>query len=211
MLETYVPEDMRRAVEALRPIGIRRGKLVWPISGAARQYLQDGPYIDTLVANSGNLTSTSIEDMWTGATYTPIFANDPKAGKIYTVEAGGTLTTAATGTTIITPFYGTSSGVALGASGAQTNAASISAGAWYLRFNVVFRIIGAAGANSTCIGTGIFCHSGTLATAGSGTMIPFGGTSASVDATLNKDITIRKTISQANTMVVQYAYIFALN
>lgn len=210
-LETYVPEDMRRAVKALRPVAFRKGRPIWPISGGARQYLQDGPFIDPPVANSGNLTSTSIEDMWTGTTYTPIFANDPKAGKIYVVEAGGTLTTSASaGTTLITPLYGTG-GVALGASGAQTSAASITAGPWYLRFVLVFRVIGAAGLNSTCIGTGIFCHSGTLATAGSGTTIPFGGTSASVDATLNKDLTFRKTISQANTMIVQYAYISSVN
>jgi hypothetical protein len=35
--------------------------------------------------------------MWSGAQFTPLFANDAKAGKIYVVEAGGLITTAATG------------------------------------------------------------------------------------------------------------------
>jgi len=176
-----------------------------------RQLFQDGPYIDPQVANGGNLTATTIEDMWAGITFTPIFANDAKAGKIYSVRAGGTLTTAAGASTItITPQWGPA-GTALGVSGAQTNAVSITAGPWYLQFDLVFRTIGAAGANSTCIGSGFFTHSGTLATAGAGLIIPFGGTSASVDSTINGNLTFRKTISAANTMIVQYAYIFSRN
>lgn len=228
-LTIYSPSDMHRILTKQdaepivggpkhltgirQPIGIRRdGSPVFPISGAARQYLQDGPYIDPPVTAplSAN-ASTSAVDMWTGATYTPVFANDPKAGKVYTVEAGGVLTTAGSGTLIITPFYGTSSGVAMGASAAQTVAINLTAVPWYLRFVVVFRTIGAAGANSTCIGEGAFTMSGTLATAGSGCSIPFGGTSASVDATLNKDITIQKTLSVAGTFTTHWAYCYSLN
>jgi len=177
----------------------------------ARQYLQDGPFIDPPVASGSALVATTIEDLWLGLTFTPIFANDPKAGKIYVVEAGGIISTGASGTLTITPFYGGAAGVALGASGAQTVAVSLTNVPWYLRFNLVFRTIGAAGANSTCIGTGFFIMSGTLATAGSGTDIAFGGTSASVDATVNKDIHIRKTLSVAGSMTTQYAYVYALN
>lgn len=177
----------------------------------ARQYLADGPFIDPPVASGSALVSTAIEDLWLGTTFTPIFANDPKAGKIYVVEAGGIITTAASGTLIITPLYGGAAGVALGASGAQTVAVSLTNVPWYLRFVLVFRTIGAAGANSTCIGTGFFTMSGTLGTAGSGTAIPFGGTSASVDATLNKDIHIRKTLSVAGSITTQYAFISSMN
>jgi hypothetical protein len=177
----------------------------------ARQYLQDGPFIDPPVASGSALTATSIEALWTAATFTPIFANDPKAGKIYIVEAGGIMSTGASGTLTITPKYGGTGGVALGASAAQTVAVSLTAVPWYLRFNLVFRTIGAAGANSTCIGTGYFVMSGTLATAGSGCTIPFGGTSASVDATVNKDISIEKTLSVAGSMTMQYAYIYSQN
>jgi hypothetical protein len=172
----------------------------------ARQYLQDGPYIDPPVAAplSANAATTAV-DMWTGATYTPIFANDPKAGKIYVVEAG-TLT--------ISPFYGTSAGVALGASGAQTVVINLAAVPWYLRFVVVFRTIGAAGANSTLTCTGAMTFAGAVGTAGSTNGITFGSTSTtstSVDATLNKDITIQKTLSVAGSFSTNWAYIYAIN
>lgn len=181
----------------------------------ARQYLADGPYMDPPVSAplSANTATTAV-DMWTGATYTPIFANDPKAGKIYIVKAGGILSTGASGTLTITPFYGTSSGVALGASAAQTVPINLTGVPWSLEFVVVFRTIGAAGANSTVTCTGNFFMSGTLATAGSGTVIPFGSTSTtstSVDATVNKDITIQKTLSVAGSFSTNWCYIRSEN
>jgi hypothetical protein len=177
----------------------------------ARQYLQDGPFIDPQVANGSALVATTIESLWVGDQYTPIFANDPKAGKIYVVEAGGTMTWAGTGTLIITPLYGGTGGVALGPTvTAVTTPGTATAVPWYLRFNLVFRTIGAAGANSTCIGTG-FLVTGTDGAADSSVNVTFGGTSASVDATLNKDITIRKTLSVAGLFTTQYAYIYSLN
>lgn len=176
----------------------------------ARQYLKDGPYIDPPVASGGALVGTTIVDLWTGATFTPIFANDPKAGKIYTVKAGGIMSFAATGTLTITPFYGTGSGVALGASAAYTTPGATTAQPWWLEFNLVFRTIGAAGANSTCMGEGIFVTAST-GTAGTSVVIPFGGTSATVDATVNKDITIQKTLTVAGSMTMHYAYISAEN
>jgi hypothetical protein len=178
--------------------------------GGARQYLADGPFIDPPVASGSALVSTSIEDLWLGLTFTPIFANDPKAGKIYVVEAGGIMSFASTGALTITPLYGGASGVALGASQAQTTPGATTAQPWYLKFNLVFRTIGAAGANSTCIGTGFFTTAGTTS-ASSAVIINFGGTSASVDATLNKDVHIRKTLSVAGSMTMQYAYIYSLN
>jgi hypothetical protein len=100
--------------------------------------------------------------------------------------------------------------VALGASAAYTTPGATTAQPWFLKFNLVFRTIGAAGANSTAIGTGIFVTAST-GTVGTSVSIPFGGTSASVDATLNKDIHIRKTLSVAGSMTMQYAYIYSLN
>lgn len=176
----------------------------------ARQYLQDGPFIDPPVASGSALVSTSIEDLWLGLTFTPIFANDPKAGKIYTVEAGGIMSFAGTGALTITPTYGGAAGVALGASVAYTTPGATTAQPWFLKFNLVFRTIGAAGANSTAIGTGFFTTAST-GTAGTSVIIPFGGTSASVDATVNKDIHIRKTLSVAGSITTQYVYIFAVN
>jgi hypothetical protein len=186
-----------------------------PICGGARQYLVDGPYMDPPVSAplSANTATTAV-DMWTGAQYTPIFANDPKAGKIYVVEAGGIISTGASGTLTISPFYGTNAGVALGASGAQTTTVSVTNIPWFLKFIVVFRTIGASGANSTLTCTGTFECSGVAGTAGSSNGITFGSTSTtstSVDTTLNKDITIQKTLSVAGSWSTNWAYIYSRN
>ena len=228
-METYTLNQMRNWARAVddgnldlngpvpaKLLGIdKHGKPLWPIEGGARQMLQDGPYIDPPVSAplSAN-ASTSAVDMWTGATFTPIFANDPKAGKIYVVEAGGFLSTGASGTLTISPFYGTSSGVALGASGAQTTVINLTAVPWTLKFVVVFRTIGAAGANSTVTCAGWWQAAGATGTAGSSMQVLFGSTSTtstSVDATVNKDITIQKTLSVAGSWSTNYAYIYSMN
>lgn len=178
-----------------------------------RQLFQDGPYIDTHVASGSALVSTAAEALWIGATFTPIFANDPKAGKIYTIKAGGIMSTGASGTLILIPQYGALGGTTLGTSQTITVPINMSAVAWRLEFDLAFRVIGAAGANSTCIGTGIFTTAGftSAPAAGVSCSFPFGGTSASVDATINSGITISKTLSVAGSMTVQYAYIFSRN
>ncbi len=178
-----------------------------PLCG--RQLFQDGPYIDPPVANLTTLSSTSIEDIWPGITWTPIFANDAKAGKIYHVRAFGTLSLTG-GTAIITPQWGPA-GTTLGASLTQ-GTSTITAAAWYLAFDLAFRVIGAAGANSTCIGAGYLAIAGGVVSGtGLGQIIPFGGTSASVDSTINGNITIRKTLSTTNAMIPQFVTIFSGN
>lgn len=177
-----------------------------------RQVFQEGPYVDTHVTSGAALIATTAEALWIGATFTPIFANDPKAGKIYSLRAGGILSTAAAASTLIlAPQYGVLGGTALGTSLTQTVPASLTAVPWTLEFDLVFRTIGAAGANSTAIGTGSFRSAGTVATAGSAFCLTFGGTSAAVDATINSGITISKTLSVAGSFTTQYAYIFARN
>jgi hypothetical protein len=174
-----------------------------------RQLFQDGPYIDPQVANGGTLSATTIEDLWAGITFTPIFANDAKAGKIYCVRAGGTISLTG-GTAIITPQWGPA-GTTLGAS-LTVGTVTATIAAWTLQFDLVFRTIGAAGANSTCIGTGFMAFNGGVV---SGTanpnMIVFGGTSAAVDSTINGNLTFRKTLSATNSVIVNYAYIFSRN
>jgi hypothetical protein len=178
-----------------------------------RQLFQEGPYIDPQVASGTPLVATTAEALWIGASFTPIFANDPKAGKIYCVRAGGILSTGASGTLILIPQYGVLGGTALGTSQTVTMPINMTAVPWYLQFDLVFRTIGAAGANSTCIGTGFFATTPftSAPAAGLSCVIPFGGTSASVDATINSGITISKTLSVAGSVTVQYAYIFARN
>lgn len=179
----------------------------------ARQYFQDGPYIDTLVSTPSALVSTSAEALWIGAQYTPIFANDPKAGKIYTIKAGGILSTGASGTLILIPQYGVLGGTTLGTSQTITVPINMANVAWRLEMDIIFRTIGAAGANSSCIGTGVFTTAPftSAPAAGLSCVIPFGGTSAAVDATINSAITFSKTLSVAGSISTQYAYIFSRN
>lgn len=179
----------------------------------ARQYLQDGPYIDPPVTSplAGDTTTTALA-MWGGAQFTPLYANDAKAGKIYVVEAGGLITTGASGTLIISPGLGTTApGTTLGTSITQTTTVSSLSGPWYLRSSWVVRTIGAAGANSTIIGTGLFQSGGVAATANSGLDIVFGGTSCAFDATVNNFFTFTRTQSVAGAFSTLYCYIYSIN
>jgi hypothetical protein len=179
----------------------------------ARQVWQDGPYVDPPITSPLSAdVATTITPMWTGLSFTPIYANDAKAGKIYVVEAGGILTTATTGTLTITPNHGANS-IAMGASVAQTvPGTALTAVPWFLRFVIVYRTIGAAGLNSTCIGEGLFHTASVAGTAGAGPIgLTFGGTSATVDATINNSITISKTLTVAGSFTTHWAYIHAVN
>jgi hypothetical protein len=101
----------------------------------------------------------------------------------------------------------------MGTSQTVTMPINMSNVAWTLEFDCVFRTIGAAGANSTCIGTGKLTTAPftSAPAAGLSCVIPFGGTSATVDATINSGITISKTLSVAGSVTTQYAYGFWRN
>ncbi len=123
------------------------------------------------------------------------------------------MSTGASGTLILIPQYGALGGTTMGTSQTVTVPINMTNVAWYLRFICVFRTIGAAGANSTCIGTGTFTTAPftSAPAAGVSCVIPFGGTSATVDATINSAITISKTLSVAGSMQMQYAFIRSFN
>lgn len=179
----------------------------------ARQYLQDGPYIDPPVTSPlGADTTTTALAMWSGAQFTPLFANDAKAGKIYVIEAGGLITTGGSGTLIISPGLGTSApGTTLGTSITQTTPVSSLSGPWYLRSTWVVRTIAAPGGNSTIIGQGLFQSGGVAATANSGMDIVFGGTSCNFDATVNNFFTFTRTQSVAGSFQTHWATIYSMN
>jgi len=179
-----------------------------------RQLFQDGPYIDPPVTAPSAYSTTTIAPMWPGVVWTPIFANDPKAGKIYCVRAGGIITMSVnTCTMIITPKYGTG-GVALGAGPAQLLPV-MSNIPWYLQAELVFRTIGAAGTNSTAVLSGILTTQGTIATPGTGSNVVFGSTaSVSIDATINSCIEINTTLGGTTgspSIQTLWAYIFSRN
>lgn len=179
----------------------------------ARQYLQDGPFIDVGVADAlaANAATTAV-DAWAGNTFTPIFANDAKAGKIYCIEASGLITTGGSGALTLGLGLGTTSpGTTMGASIAQTVPVSSLSGPWYMRIIIVVRTVGGPGANSTCMASGFFQSGGVAATANSGLDLTFGGTSCAFDATVNNFVTVQKTLSVAGSWTTRWAYIYSLN
>lgn len=162
----------------------------------ARQYFNSQLADSIIVASSvtPTTTQTSIFTPYTLCQQAfPIGfgQNAPFAGQVYEFAAGGIITTASTGTLVITPYYGLGASatsftgaVSLGASAAQTTTASLSSAPWRLEGNIVFRSISSAASSSTCWLSGNFQSQGTLATAGSGFSISFGSTAAvSVDTT----------------------------
>lgn len=176
-----------------------------------RQYFQD-LLAEPPIANLTAVTATSETGLWLPARYTPIGANEPKAGKIWVVKAGGIMSFAATGALTITPRYGlTTAGITLGASVvALTTPGATTAHPWWLEFTMICRTVGDPGANSTFVGTGVF-HTG-IPTGGS---LPatqtFGGTVATADASIASGVFIGWTLSVAGTVTPQYAFIQSPN
>lgn len=153
----------------------------------ARQYFNSQSADSLIVAASITPTTTKTSIL------TPAQANQcfpigfgqagPFAGQVYEFACGGILTTPATGTLIVDPYYGpgttaTAFGVDMGASAAQTVTASLANAPWRLEGNIVFRSISSAATASTAWLSGNFQSQGTLATAGAGWSIAFGSTAA---------------------------------
>lgn len=176
----------------------------------SRQYFED-LLAEPPVANLTAIVATTETALWSAAEYTPITARDARVGKVYRVTAGGIVTFASTGTLIITPRLGlTTGGVTMGANGAQTVPGVVTNAPWILDFTMVVRTLGVAGANSTVIGTGTFCTNGTGA-ANTGMSVNFGGTSATVDLTVATGLTFGWTLSVAGSVTPMYAFIQSLN
>lgn len=176
-----------------------------------RQYfeaaMQDPP-----IANTAAFVSTSEELLWAPPDFTRIPANDAVAGKIYIVRAGGIMSWAATGTLTLTPRMGLLiSSPTLGVSVVAVTTPGVTTNhAWAVEFRIVVRTIGAAGANSTAIGTGFFLSGGT-GTLGTGTVQSLGGTSATFDASVATGFALGKTLTVAGSITTQYVMICSLN
>jgi len=169
--------------------------------------------LDPPIANLTAVTATSETALWSAAQFTPITANDANAGKIYKVTAGGIMSFAATGTLIITPRFGLTvgAGITMGASVvALTTPGATTANAWLLEFYCVCQSVGAPGANSKVIGTGVF-HTGIPSAGSLPATQAFGGTQATVDLSISTGITIGWTLSVAGTVTPQFAFIQSLN
>ena len=182
----------------------------------ARQYLQDGGLLcepaitDPLAANA----ATTAVGIYNSLRYALIPAYDPRPGKVYVLEAGGLITTAATGALTISPSISTTNaaGTTLGASIAQTEPVSSLSGPWYMRSVWTVLTTGdPGGANSTIKGTGFFIGGGVAATANSNNTVLFGGTSATFDHSVNQSIWISKTLSVAGSWTTQWVVLYAMN
>lgn len=177
----------------------------------ARQLFGDGPFIDPPVALATALSSTAAESLWTSATWTPIYANDAKAGKIYCVRSGGTGSLTG-GTMIAAPSIQTAN-TAFGVSLTQ-GTVTVAACGFYLMFDVLIQAVtGAAATVTSMTGAGMWAFGGGVA---SGTANPlvftFGGSAlTSVDTSVNTSIQIQKTASTTNSITPRIVYIFSRN
>lgn len=177
----------------------------------SRQYFAD-LICDPPIASGSALVATTEEGLWVATDFTRIPANDCRPGKAYIVRAGGIMSWASTGTLTLTPRMGLLiSSPTLGISVvALTTPGATTAHAWSLEFRLVVRTVGAAGANSTAVGTGFFTSSG-IGTLGTGTTQSLGGTVATFDASVATGIWISKTLSVAGSITTQYVLIQSLN
>lgn len=149
----------------------------------SRQYFDDLPVEPLALANAAVSFATSIQVLFANTSQIAIPAADVRPGKIWRLTAGGDITTPAAGTLIITPTWGTGTTVSLGASPTQNYVPSVT-GPWWINALLMCRAVGLAGAFSTFVCRGLFNGPGAVATASSGTQIPFGGAaSAACDPT----------------------------
>ena len=149
------------------------------------------------------VTASATEtNLWTPNIWTPIPANDMRAGKIYKVSFGGVFTSTGTqGVLTWTPRAGQSatpsSNVTLGASNATAPPASLTGQAWHGEFTLGIRSLGLAASGATGTGNGFVVVQG--AAAATGVMYVMGGTvAATIDNTTASGLIVSLTISVAS-------------
>jgi hypothetical protein len=143
---------------------------------------------------------------------TPIPAGEPRPGKIYELIVGGTVTTGAAGTLIITPRYGlVIGGTTLTASPTQNYVPSITTAPFIYRCYLVIRSVGLPGANSTVLANGVWQSGGAVATAASETAVLHYGSSAAIDVSVASGLWIGVTFSVAPSVVPQWHVWRSLN
>jgi len=178
----------------------------------SRQYFAD---VLTEPVNSAYTTITATsETVLIPTALVSIPASEPRAGKVYELTVGGTITTGVAGTMIITPRYGlVIGGTSLGASPAQNYVPSITTAPFLYRCLLVFRSIGLPGANSTVVCVGKWESGGAIATASSQTSVSHCTTGAaiSVDTSVASGLWIGITVSVAPSIIPQFHIWRSLN
>lgn len=186
-----VPESIRRNLELAAK---------FPGIVATRQGFMGSDVNDFPPASFTAVTASATEtNLWTPNIWTPIPANDMRAGKYYKVSFGGVFTSTATqGLLTFTPRVGQSatpsSNVTLGASNVTAPAASLTGQAFYGEFTMGVRSIGLAASGATVTGNGFAVTQG--AAAATGIMYVMGGTvPATADNTAASGLVVSLTIS----------------
>jgi len=178
----------------------------------SRQYFAD---VLTEPVNSAYTTITATtETVLIPTALASIPANEPRAGRVYELTVGGTITTGAAGTMIITPRYGlVIGGTSLGASPTQNYVPSITTAPFLYRCLLVIRSVGLPGANSTVICTGKWESAGATATASSQTSVAHctTGAAVSVDTSVAAGLWIGLTVSVAPSIIPQWHMWRSLN
>ncbi len=132
----------------------------------SRQYFAD-ILSEPINANFATINNTA-ENVLIPTQYTTIPANEPRAGKVYELIVGGTITTGTSQTITLQPRLGTTiSGVVLGPSSAQAIVASVTTVGFIAKYYLAYRSIGLGSGTSTCVGNGFWNSGGAIATAGS--------------------------------------------
>lgn len=177
----------------------------------SRQYFQDLNN-EPPIANLTAVTATAETGLWVVPQYTPIHAYEARPGKCWKLSAGGIMSFASTGTLTITPRVGTTTGgITLGPNVvAVTTPGATTAHPWTMEFYLTCRTIGAAGNNSSFVGTG-FLITGTPGAAGAAVAVSFGGTSAAADYTVETGLFIGWTLTVAGTITPMWINWQSLN
>jgi|GEM_PF-6355507 len=156
-------------------------------------------------ANTADLTaiSATVETvMWPVASFTPIGAMQALPDQEWELIAYGIYSTGASGTLMLTPRYGTTTGgTALGASIAQTVPVSLTNEAWFMHASLDFVSVNNASATQSTVQCGgMFNGGGAAATAASSCVVVFGSPAVvTVDTTTAAGLFMGWTLSVAGS------------
>lgn len=173
----------------------------------SRQYFAD-TLTEPLGAAYTTITATS-ETVLIPTALTPIQAGEPRAGKVYELQVGGTCALNATpGTLLITPRYGlVIGGTTLNAAAvaAQTLAAQTGITPFLFRGLLAIRSVGLPGTNSTVTFIGHWVSQGVFATASSvNTVICGSALPTNIDVSVASGLWIGVTFSNAPSVIPQW-------
>ena len=178
----------------------------------SRQYFRD--VLTEPIGSAYTTITATTETVLIPTAFTPINAMEPRAGKVYKLTVGGTVTTGTAGTLTLTPRFGTTiSGTAIGTGPVQNYVPSITTTPFLLEYYLIIRSLGLTGANSTVVGYGQWQSGGAIATAASETAAFAGtvGAAVSVDTSIAQALWMGVTFSVAPSVIPNFHVWRSLN